>query len=119
MKINLTAAAVVGLFVCSIIASGQSAVKSDVPAELAKEAKISLDDARKTALAAVPGGKIQAEELEREKGKLVHSFDIKVGKRSGVEEVGVDAMTGKIVEKKHESARAEKAEAKADAKKTP
>ena len=92
---------------------------SNVPADLAKEAKVTLESARKTALAAVRGGKIQSEELEREKGKLVYSFDIKVGKKSGVEEVAVDALTGKIVEKKHETAKAEKAEAKADAKKAP
>jgi len=93
--------------------------KSNVPADLAKEAKVTLESARKTALAAVRGGKVQSEELEREKGKLVYSFDIKVGKKSGVEEVAVDALTGKIVEKKHETAKAEKAEAKADAKKLP
>ena len=102
------------------LARAQAAPKSDVPADLAKEAKVSLEDARKTALAAVPGGKVQSEELEREKGRLVYSFDIKVDKKSGVEEVGVDAMTGKIVEKKHESPKSEKAEEKADArKKTP
>lgn len=102
------------------LARAQVAPKSDVPADLAKEAKVSLEDARKTALAAVPGGKVQSEELEREKGKLVYSFDIKVDKKSGVEEVAVDAMTGTIVEKKHESPKSEKAEAKADArKKTP
>jgi uncharacterized membrane protein YkoI len=93
--------------------------KSDIPADLSKEAKVTLESARKTALAAVRGGKIQSEELEREKGKLVYSFDIKVGKKSGVEEVAVDALTGKIVEKKHETAKAEKAEAKADEKKIP
>ena len=91
--------------------------KSDVPADLAKEAKVSLEEARRTALSAVPGGKVQSEELEREKGRLVYSFDIKVGRRSGVEEVGIDAMTGKIIEKKHESAKSEKAEKKADQKK--
>jgi hypothetical protein len=99
-------------------ARAQPAPKNDVPADLAKEAKVSLEDARKTALAAVPGGKIKSEELEREKGKLVYSFDIKVGKKSGVEEVGIDAMTGKIIEKKHETAKSEKAEKKADRKKS-
>ncbi len=94
-----------------------TASKSDIPAELAKEAKVTLEEARKTALAAVPGGTLQSEELEREKGKLIYSFDIKVGKKPGIQEVGVDAVSGKIVENKHESAKAEKAEAKADAKK--
>ncbi|PYP64111.1 MAG: hypothetical protein DMD26_13745, partial [Gemmatimonadetes bacterium] len=35
-------------------------------AALRKEAKIAEADARKTALAAVPGGKVQSHELERE-----------------------------------------------------
>jgi len=105
-----------GALLCATgFAQEQTTQKSNVPADLAKEAKVSLEDARKTALAAVPGGKIQSEELEREKGKLVYSFDIKVGKKSGIEEVGVDAMTGKIIEKKHESAKSEAAEEKADA----
>ena len=94
-------------------------LKSDVPADLAREAKVSLESARKTALAAVPGGKVQEEGLEREKGKLVYSFDIKVEGKSGVEEVGVDALTGKIIEKKHESPKSEKAEKGEARKKTP
>lgn len=99
-------------------AQTKTSVKSDVPPDLAQEAKVILEDARKMALAAVPGGKIKSEELEREKGKLVYSFDIKVGKKSGVEEVGIDAMTGQVIEKKHESAKSEKAEKKAEQKKS-
>ena len=67
----------------------------------------------------MPGGTVQSEELEREKGKLIYSFDIKVGKKPGVEEVAVDALTGKVVEQKHETPKAEKAEAKAEKKETP
>ncbi|MDQ6892291.1 MAG: PepSY domain-containing protein [Acidobacteriota bacterium] len=78
---------------------------------------MSIDEARKTALAVVPHGKVQSEELEREKGLLIYSFDIKIGRKSGIEEVAVDAVTGKIVEKKHESAKSERAEKKADKKK--
>ncbi|HEY6066767.1 MAG TPA: PepSY domain-containing protein [Thermoanaerobaculia bacterium] len=93
--------------------------RSDVPANLAREAKIPLEKARSIALARVPGGTVQSEELEREKGKLIYSFDIKVAKKAGVEEVGVDALTGKVVEQKHETPKAEKAEAKAEKKETP
>lgn len=89
-------------------------VQSNVPADLAKEARVSLEKARATALAAVPGGRVKSEELEREKGKLVYSFDIEVAKKPGVEEVVVDAMDGKVVEKKHESPAAEEAEKKKD-----
>ena len=87
-------------------------------AALIKEAKIAEADARKTALAAVPGGKVQSHELERENGKLIYSYDIKVAGKSGVEEVNVDAMTGAIVAHEHEDAKAEAKEKKAEAKAT-
>lgn len=60
-------------------------------------ARISLAQARKIALKAYPG-KIIAEELEHEKGGsgLRYSFDIRHGKI--VHEVGVDAVTGKVLE---------------------
>ncbi|HYR51490.1 MAG TPA: PepSY domain-containing protein [Candidatus Dormibacteraeota bacterium] len=73
--------------------------------------KISLKQARTTALAKVPGGKVAKHELERENGKLIYSFDIRVPKQSGVEEVQVDAMTGEVVSQTHESAVKERKEA--------
>ncbi len=65
--------------------------------ELAREAKISLEQARVIALRAHPG-QITDEELEREKGGsgLRYSFDIQHGKVT--QEVGVDAKTGKLLE---------------------
>jgi hypothetical protein len=87
-------------------------VRSDVPASLAKQAKISLEAARATALAKVPGGQVRSEELEKEHGKLVYSFDIEVPGKSGVEEVNVSAITGKVLSTHHESARTEKKEEK-------
>ena len=65
--------------------------------ELEKNAKVSLVEARAIALKA-HAGKITDEELEREGGGsgLRYSFDIKA---SGVtQEVGVDAMTGHVLE---------------------
>src|SRR5690242_1036112 len=85
-------------------------------AALRKEAKVSEAAARKTALAAVPGGKVQSHELERENGKLIYSYDIKVTGKPGVEEVNVDAKTGEIVAHEHEDAKAEAKEKKAEAK---
>ena len=98
-------------------ASAKKAEESQ--AALRKEAKIAEADARKTALAAVPGGKVQSHELERENGKLIYSYDIKVAGKSGIEEVNVDAMTGAIVAHEHEDAKAEAKEKKAEAKKKP
>ena len=40
------------------------------------EAKVSKDDAEKTALAKVPNGTIKEAEIEKEHGKLIWSFDI-------------------------------------------
>lgn len=74
--------------------------------ELAKNAKVTLADARAIALKAFPG-KITGEELEKEKGGsgLRYSFDIKNG---GVtHEVGVDAKTGKLLENSVESPHAD------------
>lgn len=97
----------------------QSPAKSEGRSQsaLRKEAKISEAVARKTALAAVPGGKVRSHELERENGRLIYSYDIKVAGKSGVEEVNVDAMTGEIVAHQHEDAKAEAKEKKAEAKK--
>jgi uncharacterized membrane protein YkoI len=96
-----------------------TAPKSDVPAQLAKQAKITLDAARATALAKVPNGTVKSEELEREHGKLIYSFDIAVPGKSGIEEVNVSAVTGQVLVKKHESPLAEKNEKMDDAKKPP
>ena len=84
-------------------------------AALRREAKITEADARKTALAAVPGGRVQSHELEREKGTLIYSYDIKLAGKSGIEEVNVDAITGAIVAHEHEDAKAEAKERKAEA----
>lgn len=65
--------------------------------EFAKDAKISIAEARAIALKAHPG-KITDEELEREAGGtgLRYSFVIKSG--SSTYEVGVDAGTGRVLE---------------------
>ena len=81
---------------------------------LAAEAKISLTAAQATALAKVPGGKIRSSELEREHGKLIYSFDIKVAGKSGIEEVNIDAIDGHVIGVVHEGVKAEKIEAKQD-----
>ncbi|HEV8237050.1 MAG TPA: PepSY domain-containing protein [Gemmatimonadaceae bacterium] len=111
----------------AMLALGATSARAQAPAKkatesqasLRKEAKIAEADARKTALAAVPGGKVQSHELERENGKLIYSYDIKVAGKSGVEEVNVDAMTGAIVAHEHEDAKTEAKEKKAEAKKKP
>src|SRR6478609_233585 len=94
-------------------ATSQVRVKGN--AKLKSEAKVSEADAIATAQKEVPDGKIESAEIEREGGKLIYSFDIKTPHKSGVEEVNIDANTGTVVKKEHESAKAEKAEMKKEA----
>jgi uncharacterized membrane protein YkoI len=72
-------------------------------AGLFKKATITPEAATATALARVPGGKVQKGVLEQEHGKLIYSFEIKSEGKAGIDEVNVDAKTGKVVSKEHES----------------
>jgi hypothetical protein len=81
----------------------------------AEQPKISMKKAKAIALKKVPGGKIESAELENEGGKLIYSFDIKAN--SGITEVNVDAMNGKIVAVQNESPAKEAAEKSAEQKK--
>src|SRR5258705_12432761 len=89
-------------------------VKGD--AKLKAEAKVSESDAIATAMREVPNGNIESGELEREGGKLIYSFDIRVPNKSGIEEANVDAMTGGLVANEHETPKQEKSEAAKEAK---
>lgn len=89
----------------------------DVPARLAKRAKVKESTAAAMAQRLVPAAHIQALELENEGGKLIYSFDMKTPGRDGIDEVNIDAVTGKQVGKiGHESSASEASEAAADAK---
>jgi uncharacterized membrane protein YkoI len=90
--------------------------KEESQATLQAEAKVSEATARATALAQVPNGTVKSSELEREKGKLIYSFDITVPGKTGIEEVNVNAIDGTVVGKEHETAKSEKKEAAAEAK---
>jgi uncharacterized membrane protein YkoI len=66
---------------------------------LAKQAGISLAQARAIALKAAPG-RIEKQEREREGGGERYSFDIRQDGR--IHEIGVAVRTGRIVEDKFE-----------------
>lgn len=83
----------------------------ELPADLLGRAEVTVEAARATALARVPGGEVAAGELEEEGGKLIFSFDLRVAGREGIEEVHVDALTGEVVAQEHEGAAEEEAEA--------
>ena len=95
------------------IAQPASAQKKETQSQLRKEAKISATTARATALKEVPNGRVQKSELERENGKLVYSFNVKVPGKSGFEEINVDATTGAVASREHETAKMEAKEKKA------
>jgi uncharacterized membrane protein YkoI len=83
-------------------------------------AKISKETAMASALAKVPGGTVKDGELEKEKGKLIWSFDITTPDSKDIKEVAVDAMTGEVIAVDTETAAdqaKEAAEDTADAKK--
>jgi uncharacterized membrane protein YkoI len=92
--------------------------RHETQAQLQQAATVPLATATTTAQAAVPAGKITAHELEREKGKLIYSFEIKTAGKRGIDEVNVDALTGVIVDKSHESPADEAKEAAAEKKAT-
>ncbi|MEI6487174.1 MAG: PepSY domain-containing protein [Sphingomonadales bacterium] len=108
------------LIVVAALASGSalSAPTAYTGQELAGSAKISLENARAAALKARPG-RITDQELEKEDGGsgLRYSFDIK--KAGQTYEVGVDAMTGAILENGRESRTREAAETRADHRSKP
>ncbi len=86
-------------------------------AKLARQAKITKEQAQETALKRAPGT-VEGAELEKEHGKLVYSFDIRNAKGT-IDEVQVSAITGKVVRVEHENKKQEAAEKKADQKKRP
>lgn len=115
MNTTLTIASIAA---ASLLASGAMAAPKSGPEtytghELAGDAKLSLAQARAVALKARPG-KIVDQELEKESGGsgLRYSFDVK--SHATTYEVGVDAVTGKVLENGGESAAKEAHEAKTE-----
>ena len=95
--------------------SSQGVTVKEEKAGLLKKAKITSEAAIATAQARLPKAKLTAAEIEQENGKLIYSFDFTTDGRSGIDEVNVDALTGKLVGKvEHESPASEKKEAKDD-----
>lgn len=82
--------------------------RSTAIAKPKEQPKVSMQTARQTALQRIPG-QIQSTELEREKGKLVYSFDI-LDAAKKIPEVQVDAMTREVVSIEEESPEHERAE---------
>ncbi len=73
--------------------------------KLAREAKITKEQAQETALKRAPGT-VESAELEREHKRLVYSFDIR-NAQGTIDEVQVSAITGKVVRVEHENKKQE------------
>lgn len=91
---SLLSKALVAVAICAIASpafayTGQS---------LSKHAKISMRQAEQVVHKALPGGHITDRELERERGGsgLRYSFDVKTNGKT--REIGVDAVTGRLLE---------------------
>lgn len=82
---------------------GTPTYKREVPDTLLRQVKVSEDSARAIALRQVPGGRVQALELEYEDGVLLYSWDIKVPGKRGITEIHVSAIDGKVLSKEHEN----------------
>ena len=101
-KTSLAVALTAVAFTCASLPAGFAQTK----------AKLSIADARTAALA-VENGKVKSEEVEKEKGKQIYSFDIEMP--NGLHEVNIDAVTGKVIEDSIESAEDEAKEAAKEA----
>ncbi len=118
-----TTATLFALFVTAFGTAGaqKPTYKRDMPARLVKEAKVKEADAVAMARRILPKADIASAELEREGGKLIYSFDMKTPGKDGIDEININAITGKQVGKvQHESGadeRKEAAEEKAASKK--
>lgn len=87
-----------------LIATGtlaQSPARATPRQSMEREARVSKDAARTTALGRVPGGRMSSIELRRGVGgKLVYNASITVPGKTQRTEVVVDAMTGAVISKR-------------------
>jgi len=99
MKNGRTASALTAALALSTLAAAAASTPSG--------ATITMAQAKVIALHQLPGGKITGSELEKERGGsgLRYSFDVKYHGETW--EVGVDAKTGKVLEKSVEGANAD------------
>jgi Peptidase propeptide and YPEB domain len=110
MRINTLL--VVGLISSSLV----SCMSEKHERHLEAQAAVSKADAERVALRQVPGGTVKEGELEKEKGRLIWSFDIAQPGTSDIKEVQVDARTGEIASVTTETAGQEAKEGKKEKK---
>ena len=95
---NATTPRAVGLLLLTVmIPMAASPAAAYIGQELAADAKMTIDRACEIALQAHPS-RITDEELEREDGGSGLRYTFSVDTDSGVQELGVDAATGQVLE---------------------
>lgn len=101
-----------------LIALGLTACVSESQehARLTAQAKVSRVDAERIALTQAPNGTEKEAELEKEKGKLIWSFDLATPGTKDITEVAVDAITGAIMSVEKETPKRQAKEKDEDAK---
>jgi uncharacterized membrane protein YkoI len=112
IKMIVCSALAASLLVGCVCEKSEHHNKQAKQARLMAEAKVSKDDAEKTALTKVPNGTIKESELEKEHGKLIWSFDVATPDTKDITEVNVDAITGDVVSTEKESAKDQEKENK-------
>lgn len=98
---------IVGTLAVAAVAAAALPAMAYTGQRYAKDAKVSLQQAEAVAAKAVPGGQITDRELEKERGGsgLRYSFDVR--SHGKAREIGVDAMTGKLLENAADGANAD------------
>jgi uncharacterized membrane protein YkoI len=102
-----------GLGLVIALLSGCASEKDEA---MQSQAKISKNQAERIALTQAPGGTIKEGELEKEKGRLIWSFDISTPGSLDTTEVNVDAQRGQVVSVSKETPEQEKNEKRKEAK---
>ena len=115
MTSKSTLASLIAIVVAATAAHAQGTYKREIPDSLAAKTKVTEAAAAATAQKRFPKGAIQSVELEREDGHLKYSYDIATPGKSGIDEVDVDALTGKIIAVEHETPEQMKKEAAEEA----
>jgi uncharacterized membrane protein YkoI len=115
MTSKSTLASLAAIVVAATAAHAQSTYKREIPDSLAAKTKITEAVASATAQKRFPKGAIQSVELEREDGHLKYSYDMATPGKPRIDEVDVDALTGKIIAVEHETPAQMKKEAAEEA----
>jgi uncharacterized membrane protein YkoI len=113
----IAAVFVTGALVTATAATQEAKAKnSQAQEKLRRQAKITMEQARETAIKRAPGT-VEDGELEREHGRLIYSFDIRNAKGT-ITEVQVSALTGQVLRVDQENKRQEAAEKHKDSQKS-